>query len=253
MTDQEGIYGASGRLAKSPLGVIALFVLLVYGLACLVLVTSSGLRDLDRSLLVGFIVLFPVLIFGVFVWLVTHRANLLYGPGDFKDEAVFLAVMEPLLNAQVDRAGSGTEDAGLQVEETAAAVFAAKRRLDLNPRTRRRILWVDDRPQNNTLEREAFERLGIRVDISLNTANALDRLAHEEYGAIISDMARREGPREGYVLLESVRSGGDTSTPYFIYSISNRDDDRRYAIDQGAQGLTSRANDLFDMVMRSLI
>ena len=67
---------------------------------------------------------------------------------------------------------------------------------------RTHILWVDDRPENNTYERQAFEGVGLRFTLALSTDEAFERLAQTKYAAIISDMGRREGPREGYVLLD---------------------------------------------------
>ena len=116
---------------------------------------------------------------------------------------------------------------------------------------RRRILWVDDRPDNNTYERQVFESLGLTFDLALSTDEALERLSSSRYGAIISDMGRREGPREGYRLLDAVRTS-DTITPFFIYAGSNAPAHKREAAEHGAQGSTNRANELVDMVTRAL-
>jgi CheY-like chemotaxis protein len=116
---------------------------------------------------------------------------------------------------------------------------------------RRRILWVDDRPDNNTYERQVFESLGLTFDLALSTSEALERLSSSRYGAIISDMGRREGPREGYRLLDAVRSF-DIITPFFIYASSNAPEHRQEAAEHGAQGSTNRANELVDMVTRAL-
>jgi CheY-like chemotaxis protein len=118
---------------------------------------------------------------------------------------------------------------------------------------RRRILWVDDRPDNNTFEREVFESLGLTFDLAQTTGEALELLSgsSSQYGAIISDMARREGPREGYRLLEAVRAF-DTITPFFIYAGSNAPEHKREAAERGAQGSTNIANELVDMVIQTL-
>jgi CheY-like chemotaxis protein len=116
---------------------------------------------------------------------------------------------------------------------------------------RRRILWVDDRPDNNTYERQVFESLGLTFDLALSTDEALERLSSSRYGAIISDMGRREGPREGYRLLDAVRAS-DTITPFFIYSGSNAPEHKREAAEHGAQGSTNMANALVDMVTQAL-
>lgn len=116
---------------------------------------------------------------------------------------------------------------------------------------RRRILWVDDLPGNNVFERDVFESLGLTFDLALSTDEALKRLAHSRYGAIISDMGRREGPREGYRLLEAVRAF-DNVTPFFIYASSNAPKHKREAAERGAQGSTNIANELVEMVTLAL-
>jgi CheY-like chemotaxis protein len=116
---------------------------------------------------------------------------------------------------------------------------------------RRRILWVDDRPNNNIYERRTLESLGLTFDLALSTDEALERLGSSRYAAIISDMGRDEGPREGYRLLDTVRTR-DTITPFFIYAGSNAPQHKREAVKRGAQGSTNRPNELVDMVTEAL-
>ena len=79
-------------LTRNPLGIIALFVSLIYGFACLVLSTSiSNLHGQEERLpLIGFIILFPLLILGVFTYLVIYHHKKLYAPSDYKDEKNFV-------------------------------------------------------------------------------------------------------------------------------------------------------------------
>ena len=72
-----------------------------------------------------------------------------------------------------------------------------------------------------------------------------------KYAAIISDMGRKEGPQEGYLLLEKIRKSGD-QTPYFIYAGSNATEHKMMAFERGAQGSTNRAQDLYEMVMNRI-
>jgi CheY-like chemotaxis protein len=115
---------------------------------------------------------------------------------------------------------------------------------------RKHILWVDDRPDNNIHERAAFEAMGYNFTLALSTGEALQMLSGEQFAAIISDMGRREGPREGYVLLDAVRSRGN-NTPFFIYAGSNAPEHKREAIEHGAQGCTNYAQELFELVTKS--
>jgi CheY-like chemotaxis protein len=114
---------------------------------------------------------------------------------------------------------------------------------------RKQILWVDDRPDNNVYERRAFESIGIEFTLALSTREALDLLSKKRFAAIISDMGRKEGPREGYVLLDAVRAN-DQKTPFFIYAGSNAPAHKKEAIDRGAQGSTNRVEELLDMVVK---
>src|SRR5208282_4007639 len=82
---------------------------------------------------------------------------------------------------------------------------------------RNNILWVDDRPENNVFVRQAFEGIGLSITLALSTTQALEILDNNKFSAIISDMGRKEGPREGYVLLDKLRNSGD-QTPFFIYA-----------------------------------
>jgi CheY-like chemotaxis protein len=117
---------------------------------------------------------------------------------------------------------------------------------------RNHILWVDDRPENNTYERQAFETMGLQFTLAFSTDEALERLARNKYAAIISDMGRREGPREGYVLLDRLRQEGDR-TPLFFYASSNAPEHKRETREHGGQGCTNNAQELFEMVTRAVI
>lgn len=81
------------KLSRSPLGIIALAFVLVYGIAALLAGTGSFDPD-ERRIFIWFLVLFPVLIFAGFCWLVTRHHKKLYAPSDFADEANFLRLTE---------------------------------------------------------------------------------------------------------------------------------------------------------------
>ncbi len=111
----------------------------------------------------------------------------------------------------------------------------------------KQILWVDDRPDNNVYERDAFESVGYNFVLALSTDAALNILKKQSFVAIISDMGRKEGPREGYVLLDAIRNQGN-ETPFFIYAGSNAPEHKAEAARHGAQGSTNNPQELFDLV-----
>lgn len=114
------------------------------------------------------------------------------------------------------------------------------------------VLWVDDRPNNNIYERKAFEAVGLRFTLALSTQEALDLFRRNKYATIISDMGRKEGPREGYKLLDALRKVGD-QTPFFIYAGSNLPEHKLEAFERGAQGSTNNPQELYQMVMKAIV
>lgn len=77
------------KLSQGPLGIIALFIVLIHGFASLVLGLATDIGENNRSIFVWFLVLFPVGVFAVFAWLVTkHHVNL-YPPQAYRNEEHF--------------------------------------------------------------------------------------------------------------------------------------------------------------------
>jgi hypothetical protein len=81
-------------LVKNPIGIIALFISLIYGFANLLLGTTAGaLTSEERFPLIIFIVLFPVVVLAIFYLLVSRHHGKLYAPGDYKDDKSFLRTL----------------------------------------------------------------------------------------------------------------------------------------------------------------
>jgi len=89
---------ASG-FARNPLGIIALFIVLVYSFAALVTIFSSGLTSAERVPLIYFLIVFPVLVLAVFTWLVIKHSGSLFAPSDFKSEDNYV-IMQQLYTAR---------------------------------------------------------------------------------------------------------------------------------------------------------
>lgn len=109
------------RLSRSPLGIIALSFVLVYGVAGLVS-TSSILKESERSILILFLVIFPVIILAMFYRLVTAHTNKLYAPSDFVDEKNFMKLMESRLE-RVENLMLKLENAVDKVVESSMAEY----------------------------------------------------------------------------------------------------------------------------------
>lgn len=117
----------------------------------------------------------------------------------------------------------------------------------LQPSQQKTILWVDDNPENNIYGRKRFENSGIEVVSVLSTKQALHYLEHNKVSVIISDMIRKEGKTEGYVLLDALREKSD-KTPFLIFSGSKSKKYTEDTIRHGGQGNTNDFSELFSMV-----
>ena len=87
MTDR--FEGTAVRLSQGPLGIIALFIVLIHAFASLVIGFSPHIGDADRHILIWFLAIFPVVVLFVFTWLVACRHANLYPPQAFRNEQYF--------------------------------------------------------------------------------------------------------------------------------------------------------------------
>ncbi len=114
------------------------------------------------------------------------------------------------------------------------------------------ILWVDDQPENNAYKRKTLEQYGLEFTLALSTRQALSILRTQSFSLIISDMGRKEGPREGYVLLDELRKT-DRATPFLIYSNLPKEGHAERVLRHGGQGYTNDPAELVKLVIQNLL
>lgn len=92
MSDLSEFTEKAQGLSKNPMGIISLFISLIYGFACIIMgISLNNLHGgYERLPLIWFVIGFPILILAVFVFLVVKYPNHLYGPADYKDEKNFI-------------------------------------------------------------------------------------------------------------------------------------------------------------------
>lgn len=243
---------------KSPLGIIALFIVLIYGFATIAVTFSGNLKEHIEPL-IYFLIFFPVIVFIGFLWLVAKHSDKIYGPSDFKNEENFMRMKLSTvasLTAATVKPGSNNDQESIEKQLNSiveVVTTTTKKGEKENSKIRNnRVLWVDDRPMNNVNERQAFEAQGVSFTLALSTDEAINILKDNKFAAIISDMGRAEGPAEGYVLLEKIRQMGDR-TPFIIYAGSNLPEHKKMALEKGAQGSTNNAHELFKLVMDQVL
>ena len=155
-----------------------------------------------------------------------------------------LARSKALINA---KSKTGTDD--VKIETMVNKLSKAKSNYHDFLEKTHTILWVDDRPNNNIFERQALETVGFSFELAKSTKEALSLFSEGKYVAIISDMGRVEGAREGYALLREIRKQ-DRQIPFFIYSSDGHLPAHKLeAQEKGAQGSTSGPDRLIDLVL----
>jgi CheY-like chemotaxis protein len=124
------------------------------------------------------------------------------------------------------------------------------------PPVARSILWVDDRPKNNSYFVQQLSDKGINVDLALSTTEGLRLFEKKNYGVIISDMGRTENGEYkatvGLELLQRIRDHNKT-IPFIIFSSSRAA--REYqdkARSLGATLITSSPTEMFGILQTVL-
>ena len=114
-----------------------------------------------------------------------------------------------------------------------------------------RILWVDDRPGNNSSEMDEFAHMGAAaVATATTTKHALEWLQSEPCDIVISDMARPDGREAGLELLSALRRRSDLR-PLIIYAASWAGSNQDRAREAGAFGCTNQRRELITLVVEA--
>ncbi|SDR94733.1 Response regulator receiver domain-containing protein [Halopseudomonas sabulinigri] len=111
-----------------------------------------------------------------------------------------------------------------------------------------KILWVDDKPKNNSFLVSHLSDFGLEVHIAKSTAEAKELLGQNQYYKIISDMGRPESDTAGIDLLKYVRAS-NVETPYFIFcgGWAARNMKNEF-VAAGGNGITSSGTTLLKML-----
>jgi CheY-like chemotaxis protein len=113
----------------------------------------------------------------------------------------------------------------------------------------RTILWVDDQPANNRIERRLLRQMGIFVEAVVSNAEAMAVLDDraESIAVVISDVARASGP-SGLDLAKELANR--TGAPRGVFYIGRVEPER--PLPAGAFGIADRPDDLLNLVMDAL-
>lgn len=132
------------------------------------------------------------------------------------------------------------------------ACVSAVPTLASTPRRAARVLWVDDRPANNEVERKWLRPHGIVFDSVVSTEEALEQLTNETYDLVITDLGREHSSdgsaTAGAAFLDQpiVRKGGPPVIVYAgTWAVAQRDD----LVRRGALDVMANREHLFATVL----
>ncbi|MFL9867272.1 response regulator [Paraburkholderia fungorum] len=133
-----------------------------------------------------------------------------------------------------------------QIVSTAVAT-----RLSRPPR-RPRVLWVDDRPDNNANERNYGLAQGQLIyELATTTDEGLAKAREALFDVVISDMGRPGDSSAGYTLLKALRRQ-DNYVPFVIFAIGRKPEHVAAALRAGAIGTTDHHGELAALVLRAV-
>jgi WD40 repeat protein/tetratricopeptide (TPR) repeat protein/ActR/RegA family two-component response regulator len=157
-----------------------------------------------------------------------------------RPNAVAPEVWDALLRAQFVRQAA---DGGWEFAPGIAEEF--KRSDAEMPLRGIRILWVDDKPENNRAIVPRLERMGAAVQLATSTQQGLSALRSQRPDVVISDMGRPGDRRAGQNLIGELRGAG-LDVPVIVFAARAADE---AALAAGAFGYTNDPEELIRLVM----
>jgi len=168
-------------------------------------------------------------------------------------------ILERVVQEFSERVTKAAKARGVQcIDEDRANQYA---RALIDAPDQKRILWVDDRPDNNRYEIAALAKLQIEVILVTSTKAALDRLESdpEPFDLVLSDWQRPELHLDtlsaGIHLLRQARKA-HPAVPIIFYHGSSDERERAARRDQalreGAFGEAVMPDELFGLVIKAL-
>ncbi len=160
----ENFGNTAGKLSRNPIGIIALFIVLVYGIAGLVLgVSGESLQENHKTILVWFLAIFPFSVLGAFTWLVSKHHTKLYSPSDFRNDDGFIRILSPEeQKKRIENEVRELKEAEKEVQGSATVPTAAKK----NSEIMRTILLAEELTFR---ELETIYNVSINRHVSIGT------------------------------------------------------------------------------------
>ncbi len=190
-------------------------------------------------------ILWVVLATGIYISLYpTIRRQVLPNLGKFSAFGISLSVVRSNMDRALKLASKSPQwKVEVPEQDKEQVLQRARRNFDLMEGGR--ILWVDDRPENNTNESCMFQQCRMDVAWSSNGEEMLEALAAGRYDLVISDIARGTDSTAGLQSLKQLRAAGHRLPVIFYIGVI----DPQRGIPPGAFGITNRPDELLHLVL----
>ena len=124
LTDRNAV-----KLSRNPLGIIALFILLIYGFASILFAFSgSNFTNAQKWCFVVFLVAFPCIVLVIFTILVIFHHQKLYAPSEFKNEENFIGHISQKEKVKQSENENHSELAGSEVSTKKLSIDDRRKR-----------------------------------------------------------------------------------------------------------------------------
>jgi len=192
--------------------------------------------------------------FALVAWVVGRYAPMLLSRlTSFRAGEVEIQLAREALDAAADSVQRQTVQIAEKDRQWQVRVPAADKRRALTRAQRcsrllqgARLLWVDDRPENNNSEATMFSRLGVDIDTARDSTQALELVAAGSYDVIVSDMERDGDPAAGLGFLTDYHHRDGEKVPLVFY-VGTLDPSK--GTPAGAFGITNRPDELLHLVI----
>lgn len=174
--------------SRTPLGIIALFIVLVYLLASLVVMLgkSRGLTDQHIFLLVCFLISFPYLIFIGFWHLIYKRASNLIFPQSYNDEAHYNEAKKVDALIEVLKA---YEEKGQDISPALVEQLLDSLPINITHNSDMKksasLLWVLNDMNEAVHERSSYQKRDVVCVVETDFDRALANLNRRQFNAVV--------------------------------------------------------------------
>ena len=195
-------------------------------------------------------VLALILVIGLVVLLALSLRSKAPATAKFSVEKVFsfeFSVSPAEKDKAVDAVASAATARGQSPKEAAGEVRS--RLAGIEQLRLRRVLWVDDHPDNNIYESLALMRLGFVITAATSNDAARRFMSEAEFDLVITDLGRDDTKDDGASLITELHEKAPT-LPVIVYA-TRADERRNGLIAQGASAVEDRPAALVTAVLAS--